>query len=220
MRSRSQLLVLDNCEHLVEPCAELVDELLRNSPGLRILATSREPLRISGERVWRVPPQPAPDVRLPVTVAELAQNPAVRLFVERAQSVQSTLSLTAETSAAIAGICAILDGLPLAIELAAALARVLTPEQIRARLDHAFQLLVGGTRSAPTRQQSLRATLDWSYLLLNQSEQLRFERLAVFAGGFDLDAVEAVWSQDNDEPGPGTVPGRPSASSSRRIFSV
>jgi predicted ATPase/DNA-binding CsgD family transcriptional regulator len=199
LRSRSLLLVLDNCEHLVEACAALTDELLRNCPGLRILATSREPLRIPGERVWRVPPLPAPDARVSFTVDELARNPAAQLFVERAQAVQSTLALTAETGPAIAGICARLDGLPLAIELAAARARVLSPDQILSRLDDVFRLLVGGSRTAPTRQQTLRATLDWSYLLLSNPERRRFERLAVFAGGFDLDGVEAIWSDDEGE---------------------
>jgi predicted ATPase/DNA-binding CsgD family transcriptional regulator len=205
LRPRSQLLVLDNCEHLVEACAALADDLLRNCPGLRILATSREPLRISGERVWRVPPLPAPDARVTVSVDELAKNPSVRLFVERAQSVQSTLTLTTETGPAIASICARLDGLPLALELAAARARVLTPDQIRSRLDDTFRLLVGGSRTAPTRQQTLRATLDWSYLLLSAAERQRFERLAVFAGGFDLDGAEAIWSDDDGEAGPAAL---------------
>jgi predicted ATPase/DNA-binding CsgD family transcriptional regulator len=200
--SRSLLLVLDNCEHLIEPCAVLAEELLRNCPGLRILATSREPLRIPGERVWRVPPLPAPGPRVMVTVDELAQNPAVRLFVERAQAMQSALALTAETGPAIAGICTRLDGLPLAIELAAARARVLAPEQILARLDDAFRLLVDGSRTAPTRQQTLRATLDWSYQLLSSAERQQFERLAVFAGGFDLEGVEAIWSGADDEAKP------------------
>jgi predicted ATPase len=167
LRPRSLLLVLDNCEHLITACAALVDELLRNCPGLRILATSREPLRIPGERVWRVPPLPAPDERGMLNVDALARNPSVQLFVERAQAVESSLTLTAETGPAIAGICARLDGLPLAIELAAARARVLTPDQILFRLDDSFRLLVGGSRTAPTRQQTLRATLDWSYLLLS-----------------------------------------------------
>jgi len=196
LRSRSLLLILDNCEHIVDACAALTDELLRNCPGLRILATSREPLRIPGERVWRVPPLSAPDARATLKVEELARNPAVQLFVERGQAVQSALTLTAETSQAIARICARLDGLPLAIELAAARARVLSPDQILARLDDAFRLLVGGSRTAATRQQTLRATLDWSYRLLSPAERTRFERLAVFAGGFDLDSAEAIWSAD------------------------
>ncbi|HLZ25716.1 MAG TPA: LuxR C-terminal-related transcriptional regulator [Chloroflexota bacterium] len=199
LQTRSLLLVLDNCEHLVTACAALADELLRSCLGLRILATSREPLRIPGERAWRVPPLPAPDAHALFDADALARNPAVQLFVERAQAVQSSLTLTAETGPAIAGICARLDGLPLAIELAAARARVLTPGQILLRLDDSFRLLVGGSRTAPTRQQTLRATLDWSYFLLSPSERERFERLAVFAGGFDLDGVAAIWSGDARE---------------------
>jgi predicted ATPase len=131
--------VFDNCEHLVEACAALAEELPRSCPGLRILATSREPLRIPGEHVWRVPPLPAPDPRVMVTLDVLAKNPAVRLFVGQGQAIESALTLTAETSLAIAGICARVDGLPLAIELAAARAPVLAPEQILARLDDAFR---------------------------------------------------------------------------------
>lgn len=200
LRSRALLLVLDNCEHVVGACAALVENLLRNCPGLRVLATSREPLRIPGERVWRVPPLPTPDPRAQVSVDELAKNPAVRLFMERGQAVQSRLALTAETSQAIVGICARLDGLPLAIELAAARSLVLTPDQILNRLDDAFRLLVGGSRTAPDRQQTLRATLDWSYVLLTAAERQRFEQLAVFAGGFDLNGAEAIWSEAG-EPG-------------------
>ena len=192
LRSRSLLVVLDNCEHLIEASAALAEDLLRNCPGVRILATSREPLRIRGERLWRVSPLPVPDAGVTSGVDELAKNPAVQLFVERAQAVQPRLTLTVETSQAIAGICARLDGLPLAIELAAARARVLTPEQILSRLDDTFRLLVGGSRTAPTRQQTLRATLDWSYQLLGSGERILFERLAVFAGGFDLNGVEAI----------------------------
>jgi non-specific serine/threonine protein kinase len=201
LRWRSVLLVLDNCEHLVEPCATLADDLLRNCRSLRILATSREPLRIGGERVWRVPPLPAPDVSVIAGIDELAKNPAVQLFMERAQAVEPGFMLTEQSRQAIAGICARLDGLPLAIELAAARARVLGPDQILVRLDDTFRLLVGGSRTAPTRQQTLRATLDWSFCLLDPPAQQRFEQLAVFAGGFDLEAVEAIWS-DAGEVGP------------------
>ena len=198
LRLRTLLVVLDNCEHQVETCAALADDLLRTCPGVRILATSREPLRVQGERVWRVPPLPTPDPRVMVDAEELEKNPAVRLFVERARAVQSRFTLTQETSQAVAAICVRLDGLPLALELAAARVRVLTPHQILARLDDAFRLLTGGSRTAPTRQQTLRATLDWSYLLLDQAARRRFESLAVFAAGFDLEAAEAIWSGDSD----------------------
>jgi predicted ATPase/DNA-binding CsgD family transcriptional regulator len=194
LRSRSLLLVLDNCEHLVDVCATLAADLLRSCPGLRILATSREPLRIASERVVLVPPLAAPNAGQEATIEELSTNPAVRLFMERAQAVQPALSLTPETRRAIAGICARLEGLPLALELAAARTRVLPPEQIMARLDDAFRLLVGGSRAAAARHQTLKATLDWSFQLLDRNAQQGFESLAVFAGGFDLEAAEAMWS--------------------------
>jgi non-specific serine/threonine protein kinase len=194
LKARSLLLVLDNCEHLVEASAALSDELLRKCPDVRILATSREPLRISAERVWQVPPLPTLDVTERVSADEMRRNPSVQLFVARAQAVESTLTMTETTSRSIAGICARLDGLPLAIELAAARARVLTPDQILFRLNDAFRLLVGGSRTAPARQQTLRATLDWSYLLLKSPEQELFEYLAVFAGGFDVESAEAMWA--------------------------
>jgi predicted ATPase/DNA-binding NarL/FixJ family response regulator len=193
LRSRCMLLVLDNCEHLVEACASLADDVLRACPNVRILATSREPLRLPVERIWRVPPLPAPDPSQAVRLDELSANPAVRLFVERAQAVEPSFALSQETSPAVVGICARLDGLPLAIELAAARVRVLTPEQVLTRLDDAFGLLVGASRAAPARHQTLRTTLDWSLQLLAPDAQRRFERVAVFAGGFDLEAAAAVW---------------------------
>jgi predicted ATPase/DNA-binding CsgD family transcriptional regulator/transcriptional regulator with XRE-family HTH domain len=192
LASRSLLLVLDNCEHLVEACAALADELLRACPGLRILATSREPLRVAAEQTWRVPTLPVPDPHHPPRVEELPRYAAVRLFVERARAVQSDFQLTEHNGPAVAGVCARLGGLPLAIELAAARVRMLGPEQILERLDDAFALLVGGSRTAPTRQQTLRATIDWSYALLDQRERQLFERVSVFAGGWELEAAEAV----------------------------
>jgi non-specific serine/threonine protein kinase len=179
LRSRSLLLVLDNCEHIVQAVAELAEELLGTCPRICILATSREPIRIRGERVWQVAPLP---------VAE-----SVQLFVERARAVQSTFTIDEQSTRTIACICATLAGLPLAIELAAARAHVLTPDQILSRLDHAFSLLVSGSRTSPPRQQTLRATLDWSYDLLDPGEQELFEQLSVFAGGFDLDDAAAIW---------------------------
>ncbi|HLZ25074.1 MAG TPA: LuxR C-terminal-related transcriptional regulator [Ktedonobacterales bacterium] len=204
LQGRSLLLVLDNCEHLVDAAAALVDEALRRCPRLRILATSREPLRIPGERVWRVPPLPTPDASLTTSTDQLTRNPCVRLFVERALAVQPALPLGSDNVRRIALVCARLDGLPLAIELAAARTRVLTPDQILARLDDTFRLLVGGSRTAPTRQQTLRATLDWSYLLLDAEAQTCFETLAVFAGGFDINAVQTIWDEGS-EPGTNTL---------------
>jgi len=200
LRSRSLLLLLDNCEHVLDACAALADELLSHCSKLRILATSREPLRIASERVWRVPLLPVPDPGDTLTLDELTNCPSVCLFVERAQAVEPSFALSAQNSIAVAAICARLDGLPLALELAAARSRVLAPDQILARLDDAFKLLIGGSRSAPTRQQTLRATLDWSLHLLETEGQRRFEALAVFAGSFDLDAVEAVWTVENPPP--------------------
>ena len=196
LRPRTLLLLLDNCEHLIAACAILADDLLRACPSVRILVTSREPLRISGELTWRVPPLPAPDPSQPCGPDELADYPAVRLFIDRARAVQPAFVLTPDNGTAVAGICARLDGLPLAIELAAAQTRVLAPDQIVTKLDDALQLLVGGSRAAPTRQQTLRATFDWSCALLPAAEQKVLRRLAVFAGGLSLEAAEAVCAPD------------------------
>jgi len=186
------LLVLDNCEHLVDACAELAERLLSSCPSLRLLATSREPLQVAGERQWRVPALAAPELDEAVALAELAAYPAVQLFVVRAQAVAPGFRLTEANAATIGQVCARLEGLPLALELAAARARVLAIEQILDRLDDALRLLTGGGRAAPTRQQTMRAALDWSYSLLTPAEQAVFERLAVFAGGCDLEAAEAA----------------------------
>jgi len=189
------LLVLDNCEHLLDACAEAAEYLLSACPELCVLATSREPLMIAGERQWRAPPLNVPSESAPFLEpgtlnVELEQADAVRLFVERAQAVAPAFQLTAGNASAVAKICIRLEGIPLALELAAARVRVLTAHQILAHLDDVFHLLSGGSRVAPTRQQTLRATLDWSYDLLTVQEQCFFRRLAVFAGGFDLEAAE------------------------------
>jgi len=205
LRPLSILVVLDNCEHLVEVCAALVEDVLRICPGVSILATSRQPLHVAAERVWHVPTLPTPEVSSLGSAADLATNPSVRLFVERGQALQSDLTLTDDTAPAIARICARLDGLPLAIELAAARARVLTPEQILTRLDDAFHLLVSASHTAPPRHQTLRATLDWSYYLLDSTERRCVECLAVFAGGFDLDAAEVIWSDPDNASAPDTL---------------
>jgi len=199
LRQRTLLLVLDNCEHLVEACAVLANDLLRSCADVQILATSREPLRISGELTWRVPPLPAPEPFQSYAPDELVEYPAVRLFIERACAVQPSFVLTPENATAVASICTRLDGMPLAIELAAAQTRILAPDQILTKLDDALQLLVGGSRAAPTRQKTLRATIDWSYALLSAVEQRLLRRLAAFAGGWSLEGAEAVCAADDFE---------------------
>jgi len=189
---RPALLVLDNCEHLIDACAALVDHLLAACPTLRVLATSREPLQIPGERQYRLAPLAVPDAEHLPALDELARSPAVQLFLARAQAVSPRFALTAENAAAIARICTRLAGIPLALELAAARVRVLTAAQILDRLDDSFRLLTGGSRVVPTRQQTLRGALDWSDALLTEGERTVFRRLAVFAGAFTLDAAEAV----------------------------
>jgi non-specific serine/threonine protein kinase len=194
LAGRQVLLVLDNCEHLVNPCAELADTLLNCCPGVRLLATSREPLHIAGERAWRVPSLATPDPHSIVPQDELMRYAAVQLFVERAVAVQADFAVTARSAPLLADICARLEGLPLAVELAAAWVRSLGVEQILERLDDTVGLLVGGSRTAPSRQQTMRATLDWSYGLLLTPAQIVFRRLAVFVDGWSLEAAEEVCS--------------------------
>ena len=188
--ARHLLLMLDNCEHLIDRCAEIVERLLDDCPNLRILATSREPLRIAGELAWRVPSLAVPDSHAPPD--ELLQSPAVQLFAERARRVRPDFAVTDDSVSSIAAICRRLEGVPLALELAAARARTLGVDQILARLDKSIGLLAGGSRTAPTRQQSMRATLDWSYWLLSSAEQHLLCRVAVFADTCSLEAVESV----------------------------
>src|SRR5262245_25273257 len=192
LAGRQLLLVLDNCEHLVDAAAELADRLLRAAPGLRVLATSRESLNITGETVLAVPPLAAPEAGRRLTVAELARFPAAGLFAERAAQVVKGFALTEANLAAVAGICRRLEGLPLAIELAAAWLPVLSPEQIDARLGDRLGLLTRGGRTQPARQQTLRASIEWSYELCSQAERLLWTRLSVFTGGFELDAAEGI----------------------------
>ncbi|MGB8645888.1 MAG: tetratricopeptide repeat protein, partial [Anaerolineae bacterium] len=190
--ARPLLLILDNCEHLIAATAQLAEHLLLVCPHLVMMATSREPLNIPGEQVWHAPTLSIPPVG-PATVAEtLLSYEAIRLFVDRARAIRSDLALTAENAAAIAQICRQLDGIPLAIELAAARVRSLSPAEIAARLDDRFNLLTAGSRTALPRQQTLRALIDWSYNLLSESEQQLLRRLAVFAGGWTVDAAEQV----------------------------
>jgi non-specific serine/threonine protein kinase len=196
--SKEVLLVLDNCEHLIEGMAVLADELLRSCPGVRLLATSREPLGVSGETVWTLQPMSVPAVDIDPEPDWLGGIESIRLFIDRARLADREFSLSADNAAACAEICRRLDGVPLAIELAAARVSALSPHQIAERLDNRFALLVKGTRTALPRQQTLRAAIDWSYELLTPDEQRLFRRLSVFRGGFTLDAVQALWS-DGDK---------------------
>jgi predicted ATPase len=184
------LLVLDTCEHLIDACAAAAHRLLRSCPALAVLATSRQPLTVAGEVAWPVPPLgvPAPDASL----AEAGETEAVRLFCDRARAVRPAFDLDRSNAADVAAICRILDGLPLAIELAAARAKVLSVDQIAAHLDERFRLLTGGGRTTVPRQQTLLGAIGWSYDLLTAAEQSLFDTLGVFAGEFDLEAVAAV----------------------------
>ncbi len=193
LRDRRLLLILDNCEHLVTACAQLCQSLVASCPWLRILATSREPLRVPGETVWRVPPLSLPPAG--TAAQELAQHEAVQLFTERAAAARPGFALGPGNAAAIAGVCRTLDGMPLAIELAAARVGVLAVEQISGRLSDRFQLLATGRRTAPPRQRTLRATVDWSYELLAPAEQLLLRRLAVFSG-WNLEMAERVCADE------------------------
>ena len=197
VEDRRLLLILDNCEHLVQACAEITSQLLRAGAGLKILASSREPLHVSGEMIYPLLPLPVPDPYVSFKRRALEQYAAARLFIERAVAAQPAFQVSDENAMAVAGICQRLDGIPLALELAAARVRALSVEQIAERLTDRFQLLTGGDRTALPRQQTLRALIDWSYDLLTERERALFRRLAVFAGGFTLEAVEAV-GQDRD----------------------
>ncbi len=196
---RRLLLLLDNCEHLVEPVARLAEALLGHCPNLTVLATSREPLRIPGEVTWRVPSLSLPRLILGAPAQEALEAESVRLFATRAAQAAPGFELGGENADAVASLCHRLDGMPLAIELAAARVSVLTPAQIVERLDDSLDLLSGGPRTAMTRQQTLRATLAWSFDLLEAGEQVLLRRLAVFAGGFGLDAAEDICAEDPRE---------------------
>lgn len=192
LAERELLLVLDNCEHLVDAAATLVDTVLRKCPRVRILATSREALGVGGEAVVRVPPLPVPDPDSPPSLEALPRYEAVTLFVDRARAAHPEFVVTESNRAVIARICHRLDGLPLPIELAAARVRVLSLDQILERLTDRYRLLTAGSRVAPSRQQTLRLSVDWSYDLCTADEQMLWRRLSVFSGGFELDAVEGV----------------------------
>ena len=192
LRPKCLLLILDNCEHLVVACASLAADILRHCPDVRLMASSREPLNLAGEQTYRVPSLSLPDPKKAQTAEGLSQYEAVRLFIERAQAVQPSFSVTDANAPAVAQVCFRLDGVPLAIELAAARVRSLSAEEINRRLDQRFRLLTGGSRDTLPRQQTLRALIDWSYDLLTEAEKALLCRLSVFAGGWILSAAEAV----------------------------
>ena len=192
VKDRHLLLVLDNCEHLGRACAQQTKELLQAGSRVKVLATSREPLRVAGEATYQVQSLSVPDPQNRLPISALAQYEAVRLFIDRAVAAQQGFQLTPQNASAVADICHRLDGIPLAIELAAARVRALAVGQIDARLSDRFRLLTGGDRTALPRQQTLRACIDWSYDLLTDPEKLLLQRLSVFAGGWTLEAAEQV----------------------------
>ena len=194
LQTKQELLVLDNCEHLILACAQLADRLLSGTKFLKILATSREALDILGESVWLVPSLALPGARDSITVEILSKSESVHLFMERATVMQPQFTLTDQNADAVVQICRRLSGMPLAIELAAARVKMMTVDEIASRLDDRFSLLTSGNRAALPRQQTLRATIDWSHDLLSEAERVLFRRLAVFAGGFTLHAAESICS--------------------------
>ena len=189
LSSREMLLVVDNCEQVVDAAAKLTETLLRACPRLRILATSREALNIGGESVLRLSPLAFPDADHEPALRGLPRFDAVALFADRAAAAVPGFELTDENKATVARICAKLDGLPLAIELAAARLRVISPDQILERLADRYTLLTRGSRGAPTRQQSLSWSIGWSYDLCTQAEQELWGQLSVFVGSFELEAA-------------------------------
>lgn len=199
LRGKRSLILLDNCEHLIEASASLADTLLGACPRLRILATSREPLGVAGEATWRVPPLSVPGED--ASAGDLARYGAVRLFVERARLKLPAFELTSRNARAVAEVCRRLEGVPLAIELASARVSALAVEQVARRLEDSLKLLSGGARTAPARHQTMRATLEWSHDLLTDGEKALFRRLSVFAGGWTLEAAEAVGAGGGVEEG-------------------
>ncbi|HEY2201914.1 MAG TPA: BTAD domain-containing putative transcriptional regulator, partial [Solirubrobacteraceae bacterium] len=197
-RERQLLVILDNCEHVIAEAAHVADQLVRSCPRMIILATSREPLAIEGEHLYRVPPLFVP----PATADpdRLLESDAVRLFADRARQQRSDFAVDPDNASAVGRLCRRLDGIPLAIELAAARLRTLPLDEIENRLDQRFRLLTGGHRITPPRHQTLQALIDWSYDLLNPEEQEMLERLSVFAGGFDLYSAEAVAGAGFESP--------------------
>ncbi len=200
LRGRSALVILDNCEHLLDAACALADALLAHCPGVKILATSRQKLGLDGEAVYPMPSLPVPEQAGAATAEAALQADAVRLFAIRAADAVGGYTLTDEDAADVAGICRRLDGVPMAIELAAARMRMLKPAEIAARLEDVFHLLTGGSKAALPRQQTLRATIDWSYVLLAPLEQMALRRLSVFIDGFSLEGATAVAGGDGIEP--------------------
>ncbi|WP_052852889.1 BTAD domain-containing putative transcriptional regulator [Streptomyces avicenniae] len=198
LRGRHLLLVLDNCEHVVEAAARLARALLRHAPGVRILATSQEPLDVAGEQVWPVPPLDLPDPA--ASAAASARASAVQMFLARARAALPGLELTDDNAPLVAAICRRLDGIPLALELASARVRVLGVHELAERLDDRFRLLTTGRRDAPARQQTLRAMIDWSWELLTAAEQTVLRRLAIHSDGCSLEAAEAVCAGEGVQP--------------------
>jgi len=193
------LVILDNCEHLLQGCAELAQQLLQTAAGVKVLASSREPLRVGGEASYLVPALATPDTQQALAFDGVRDFEAVQLFVERAVAAQPAFELSPQNSLAVVGICRRLDGIPLAIELAASRVRALSVENIAARLSDRFHLLTRGDRNALPRQQTLRAMIDWSHDLFSEPERVLYRRLAVFAGGWTLEAAEAVGAADASE---------------------
>ena len=191
-QSKQALIVLNNCEHLISACAQLADQLLSTCAELKIMTTSREALDILGETIWQVPSLTLPDMESTVNAETLNKFESVRLFIERALAVQPACLLTDLSAGAVAKICRRLSGMPLAIELAAARTKIMSPDEIALRLNDRFDLLTSGNRTALPRHQTLRATIDWSYDLLSETEKVLFRRLSVFVGGFTLEAAEAI----------------------------
>src|SRR5581483_11368306 len=197
LQSKHMLLLLDGMEQAVS-AAQLVADLLAECPSLKVLVTSRAPLHVRGESEFPVPPLALPDAERPVPLAELSRYEAIRLFIQRAQEVRPDFVLTNENAQSVADICRRLDGLPLALELAAVRIKVLPPQALLARLDNRLTLLTGGARDLPARQQTLRNTIGWSYDLLDEGKKVLFRRLAVFAGGSTLASAEAVCNATRD----------------------
>ena len=201
IRRKRLLLLLDNCEHLIDACAATANALLRSCANVRILATSRQGLGIAGETLWLVPSLNVPNPANLPPVEILSQIEAVRLFADRTRAIVPAFRLTEQNARAVAEICSRLEGIPLAIELAAARAKALSVDQIAARLGDGFKLLTVGHRAALPRHQTLRAVIDWSYDLLSERERALLRRLSLFTGGFTLEAAESVCSDSSADPG-------------------
>ncbi len=199
LQKKDILILLDNCEHLVEACALLVNHLVQACSALKFFVSSREALGVPGEAVYRLPSLTLPDMQKQLDKESLLHSEAVELFLDRARSVMPGFEITGSNASLIARICRRLDGIPLALELAAARLDMLTTEQLFHRLDNVFRLLTGGARTALPRQQTLRATIDWSYQLLQERERLLLLRLSVFAGGCTLQGAETICGGDGLE---------------------